>query len=59
VSGDVFTLFYLRDRIVSSLTPAQTSAYNHQLGALQVAAPDHNLGQAVQAARALRDTLTH
>jgi len=59
VSGDVFTLFYLRDRVVSSLTPAQTSAYNHQLGALQVAAPDHNLGQAVQAARALRDTLTH
>ena len=59
VSGDVFTLFYLRDRVASSLTPAQTSAYNHQLGTLQVAAPEHHLGQAVRAARALHDTLTH
>ena len=58
VSGDVFTLFYLRDRVVSSLTPAQASAYNHQLGTLQVAAPEHALRQAVRAARALHDAVT-
>jgi hypothetical protein len=58
VSGDVFTLFYLRDRVLSSLTSEQSWAYNHQLGTLQVAAPEHHLGQAVRAAQALHDAVT-
>ena len=57
VNSDVFTLFYLRDRVQSALPPAAATAYNHWLGVLQVAAPEGDLRRARQAAERLRDAL--
>ena len=57
VNSDVFTLFYLRDRVQRELPPAAATAYNHWLGVLQVAAPEGDLRRARQAAERLRDAL--
>jgi len=54
VSSDVFTLYYLRDRVQASLGAASATDYNHQLGILQEAAGDHDLPRAAGAARSLR-----
>jgi len=54
VSSDVFTLYYLRDRVQASLTAGAASDYNHQLGVLEQAAVEHDLAAATRAARRLR-----
>ena len=57
VGGDVFTLFYLRDRVQRALPPAAATAYNHWLGVLQVSAPEGDLQRARRAAERLRDAV--
>lgn len=57
VSSDVFTLYYLRDRVQASLTAGAVSDYNHQLGVLEQAAVDHDLASATRAARRLRTAM--
>lgn len=54
VGSDVFTLYYLRDRVQASLSAGAASDYNHQLGVLEQAAVDHDLASATRAARLLR-----
>ena len=54
VRGDVFTLGYIRDRIVHALDPAHVTALNIQLGRLQLAAVDGALARATRAAKRLR-----
>jgi hypothetical protein len=54
VRGDVFTLGYIRDRIVHALDPAHITALNIQLGRLQLAAVDGALARASRAATRLR-----
>ena len=57
VNGDVFTLFYLRDRMQHALSEAAATDYNHWLGVLQVAVADADLQRARRAAVRLRDDL--
>ena len=57
VNGDVFTLFYLRDRVQHALPEVAATAYNHWLGVLQVSAADADLQRARRAAERLRDAL--
>ena len=54
VRGDVFTLGYIRDRILHALNPDAFTAVNIQLGRLQVASGDGALARAARAARKLR-----
>ena len=54
VRGEVFTLGYIRDRIVHALDPAAVTAVNIQLGRLQIAAVDGALARAARAATELR-----
>jgi len=54
VRGDVFTLAYIRDRILHALNPDGFTAVNIQLGRLQVASVDGTLARAARAARKLR-----
>jgi len=54
VRGDVFTLGYIRDRIVHTLDPGHVTALNIQLGRLQIAAVDAALARATRAAKKLR-----
>jgi hypothetical protein len=54
VRGDVFTLGYIRDRILHVLTPSDVTAMNIQLGRLQIASVDGALARATRAARNLR-----
>jgi hypothetical protein len=54
VRGDVFTLAYIRDRILHALNPDAFTAVNIQLGRLQVASVDGTLARAARAARKLR-----
>jgi len=54
VRGDVFTLGYIRDRIVHALDAAHVTALNIQLGRLQIASLDGALARATRAARKLR-----
>ena len=55
VNGDVFTLFYIRDRILHTLAPADLLAVNRLIGTLQVAGADQDLAAAVKAAGKARD----
>ena len=55
VNGDVFTLFYMRDRILGALTPEQRTSVNVLIDRLQVAGPEHALARATAAASALGD----
>ena len=57
VNSDVFTLFYLRDRVQHALSETAATAYNHWLGVLQVSAADADLQRARRAAIRLRDAL--
>jgi len=57
VNGDVFTLFYLRDRVQDALPRAAATAYNHWLGLLQVSAADADLQRARHAAERLGEAL--
>jgi hypothetical protein len=54
VRGDVFTLGYIRGRILHALNPADVTAMNIQLGRLQIASADGALARAARAARKLR-----
>ena len=57
VSSDIFTLYYLRDRVQESLSAATLSAYNHQIGMLQEAALARDLPGATRAAIRLRTAI--
>jgi hypothetical protein len=54
IRGDVFTLGYIRDRIVHALNPDAFTTVNIQLGRLQVAVVDGALARAARAATKLR-----
>ena len=54
VNGDIFTLFYIRDRILESLTPADATKVNGLIGTLQVAGVDKDLAAAAKAAARVR-----
>jgi hypothetical protein len=54
VGGDVFTLGYIRDRILHALNPTEFTSVNIQLGRLQIAVVDGALARAARAARKLR-----
>jgi hypothetical protein len=58
VNGDVFTLVYIRDRILRLLTAADMTRVNTLLQDLQVAATDRDLVAAADGATQLRDLLT-
>ena len=55
VNGDVFTLFYIRDRILSTLAPADVTSLNTEIGKLQSAGFDGNLARAAGSAARIRD----
>jgi hypothetical protein len=57
VNGDVFTLFYMRDRIIGALTPAQLTDVNTLIDRLQVAGADQDVVRAAAAATKLRDVV--
>ena len=57
VGSDIFTLYYLRDRVQESLSATTLSAYNHQLGVLQEATLEGDLHRATRAAVRLRQAL--
>ena len=57
VSGDVFTLFYIRDRILHTLGGADVTSVNIELGKLQSAGFDEDLTRAAGAAARLRDAV--
>lgn len=54
ISSDVFTLYYLRDRVRASLSAEAYTAYNHELGILEEAAVDHDVERATRAADRLQ-----
>jgi len=58
VNGDVFTIGYIRDRILGSLDDLDMTRINTQLLALQVAAPDADFAAAGTAATQLRNILS-
>jgi hypothetical protein len=58
VSGDVFTLGYVRDRILGSLGEADLTTVNTLLQHLQVAAAEKDLTRATAEAIALHEVLT-
>jgi hypothetical protein len=57
VDNDIFTLYYLRDRVQESLSATALSAYNHQIGVLQETALERDLPRARRAALRLRTAL--
>jgi hypothetical protein len=57
VRGDVFTLGYIRDRILTTLDDAETTSVNTAYLKLQVAAADEDLKKASDAAEHLREIL--
>lgn len=54
VNGDVFTLNYIRDRILQTLDGADVTRVNTEILKLQVASVDGNLAAATRAAKRLR-----
>jgi hypothetical protein len=54
VNGDVFTLFYMRDRILDFLTPADVMKVNSLIGTLQVAGAEKDLPGAAKAGAGVR-----
>ncbi len=58
ISSDVFTLYYLRDRVRASLSAETYSAYNHELGVLEEAAVEHDVRRATRAARSLQGAIS-
>jgi len=57
VGSDIFTLYYLRDRVQESLSATTLSVYNHQIGVLQEAALERDLPRATRAAIRLRTAI--
>jgi hypothetical protein len=57
VNGDVFTLGYIRDRILNTLDGAGATRLNTEILKLQVATADGDLTAASDTAERLRDTL--
>jgi hypothetical protein len=57
VGGDVFTIGYIRDRILNTLDGTDVVRVDTEVQKLQVAAADHDLAAATDAAERLRDTL--
>ena len=57
VNGDVFTLFYMRDRLLGALTPQQLTDVNELIDRLQVAGADRDVVRAATAARKLHDVV--
>jgi hypothetical protein len=55
VNGDVFTLFYIRDRILDSLTSADVTKVNSLIGTLQVAGVEKDLAAAAKAAAGVQE----
>ncbi|HEX6709807.1 MAG TPA: hypothetical protein VF068_05690 [Rubrobacter sp.] len=57
VGGDVFTISYIRDRILNTLGDADVVRFDTEVQKLQVAAADHDLVAASDAAERLRNIL--
>ena len=57
VSADSFAMDYVRDRLLGALDQEQLLAVNTELGAIQVAVIDREIGKAAAAARRLRDEI--
>jgi hypothetical protein len=57
VSGDAFTLSYIRDRILRSVDAAVLAQINTNLQDLEVAATDEDLSAATEAATSLREVV--
>jgi hypothetical protein len=57
VGGDVFTIGYIRDRILNTLDGTDRFRVDTEVQKLQVAAADHDLAAATDAAKRLRDIL--
>ena len=57
VGGDFFTLDHIRDRILNTLDGTDRFRVDTEVQKLQVAAADHDLAAASDAAERLRDTL--
>ena len=57
VNGDLFTLDYIRDRILQTLDGAEVSRVNTSLEELQGAVDDEDLAAAADTAERLRETL--
>ena len=57
VGGDVFTIGYIRDRILNTLDGADVVRFDSEVQKLQVAVADHDLSAASDTAGRLRDTL--
>jgi hypothetical protein len=57
VGGDVFTIGYIRDRILNTLDGADVVRFDSEVQKLQVAVADDDLLAASEAAERLRDTL--
>jgi hypothetical protein len=55
VTGDMFTLTLIRDRLLAALDPKTTQSLNIELGALMSAAADEEFGLAMEAAEKLRE----
>jgi len=57
VGGDVFTIGYIRDRILNTLDGADVVRLDSEVQKLQVAAADNDLSAASETAERLRETL--
>ena len=57
VGGDVFTISYIRDRILNTLDGADVVRVDSEVQKLQVAVADDDLLAASEAAERLKDTL--
>ena len=57
VGGDVFTISYIRDRILNVLSDTDVVRFDTEVQKLQVAAADDDLAAASDAAERLRETL--
>jgi hypothetical protein len=57
IGGDVFTIGYIRDRILDKLDGADVTRVNSALEKLQTAVSDDDLAAATDAAERLRDTI--
>jgi hypothetical protein len=57
VGGDVFTIGYIRDRILNTLDRADVVRFDSEVQKLQVAVADNDLSAASDTAERLRDTL--
>jgi hypothetical protein len=57
VGSDIFTIYYLRDRVQADVPTGVATAYNHLLGALEEASLTHDLPGAARAASKLRTVI--